>query len=309
MQKQGSYQGPVTPVVKLTILLNPAAGRQKGRRRLAQALEVLQRAGVVPTIRESRSGPHLVELARQVQAEKPDVVVSAGGDGTHHYVLNGLAGSQTPLGILSLGTGNDFAKGLGIPPEPEKAARVLLGGTPRPIDLARIGSTLYHCIAGVGFDSVVTRFANEQVRWVSGSPRYAWAILRCLKFYHPHRLEIRSDVKDFTGDVIFVTIGNNRSYGGGVTMAPRARLDDGLLDVCIVPAMSKLELLRWVPAAYRGEHLAHPDIGYFQTPAVTLNSPSRLELFADGEFIQELPATIEAVPNALRVMVPADLSR
>jgi diacylglycerol kinase (ATP) len=301
--------GTVTPVVKLTILLNPAAGRQKGRRRLAQALEVLQRAGVVPTIRESRSGPHLVELARQVQAEKPDVVVSAGGDGTHHYVLNGLAGSQTPLGILSLGTGNDFAKGLGIPPEPEKAAMVLLGGTPRPIDLARIGSTLYHCIAGVGFDSVVTRFANEQVRWVSGSPRYAWAILRCLKFYHPHHLEIRSDVKDFTGDVIFVTIGNNRSYGGGVTMAPRARLDDGLLDVCIVPAMSKLELLRWVPAAYRGEHLSHPGMGYFQTHKVTLNSPSRLELFADGEFIQELPATIEAVPNALRVMVPADLSR
>jgi diacylglycerol kinase (ATP) len=309
MQKQGSYQGPVTPVVKLTILLNPAAGRQKGRRRLAQALEVLQRAGVEPTIRESSSGPHLVELARQVQAEKPDVVVSAGGDGTHHYVLNGLAGSQTPLGIVSLGTGNDFAKGLGIPLEPEKAASVLLRGTPRPIDLARIGSTLYHCIAGVGFDSVVTRFANEQVRWVSGSPRYAWAILRCLKFYHPHRLEIRSDVKDFTGDVIFVTIGNNRSYGGGVTMAPRARLDDGLLDVCIVPAMSKLELLRWVPAAYRGEHLAHPDIGYFQTPAVTLNSSSRLELFADGEFIQELPATIEAVPNALRVIVPADVSR
>src|SRR5215467_8655854 len=120
MQKQGSYQGPVTPVVKLTILLNPAAGRQKGRRRLAQALEVLQRAGVEPTIRESSSGSHLVELARQAQAEKPDIVVSAGGDGTHHYVLNGLAGSQIPLGILSLGTGNDFAKGLGIPPEPEK---------------------------------------------------------------------------------------------------------------------------------------------------------------------------------------------
>jgi diacylglycerol kinase (ATP) len=309
MQKQGSYQGSATPVVRLTILLNPAAGRQKGRCQLAQALEVLQRAGVEATIRESRSGRDLVELARQAQAEKPDVIVSAGGDGTHHYVLNGLAGSQTPLGILSLGTGNDFAKGLGIPHEPEKAARVLLGGTLKSIDLARIGSTLYHCIAGVGFDSVVTRFANEQVRWVSGSPRYAWAILRCLKFYHPHRLEIRSDVKDFTGDVIFVTIGNNRSYGGGLTMAPRARLDDGLLDVCIVPAMSKLELLRWVPAAYRGEHLAHPGMGYFQTPRVTLNSPSRLELFADGEFIQELPATIEAVPNALRVMVPADVSR
>ena len=293
--------------MRLTILLNPAAGRQRGRRRLARALEALRSAGVEPKILESRSAQHLVELARQAQEQKPDVIVSAGGDGTHHYVLNGLAGSQTPLGILSLGTGNDFARGLGIPPEPHKAARLLLDrGTPKPIDLARIGSTLYHCVAGVGFDSVVTRFANEQVRWVSGSPRYAWAILRCLKFYQPHRLEIRSDGNNFTGDVIFVTVGNNRSYGGGLTMAPRARLDDGLLDVCIVPAMSKLELLRWVPAAYRGEHLAHPGMGYFQTPKVTLTSPSRLELFADGEFIQELPATIEAVPNALRVMVPAD---
>jgi diacylglycerol kinase (ATP) len=293
------------PTVRLTILLNPAAGRWKGRRRLAQALDVLRRAGVEPKILESRNGRHLVELAKEAQAEKPDVLVSAGGDGTHHYVLNGLWGSQTPLGILSLGTGNDLAKGLGIPVEPRAAAAVLLKGTPNPIDLARVGSTLYHCIAGVGFDSIVTRFANEQVRWLGGSPRYAWAILRCLKYYRPHRLELHSDAQDFAGDVIFVTIGNNRSYGGGVTMAPRARLDDGLLDVCIVPTMSKLELLRWVPAAYRGEHLAHPRISYFQTAKITLCSPSRLELFADGEFIQELPGTIEAVPHALRVMVPA----
>jgi diacylglycerol kinase (ATP) len=292
--------------VRLTILLNPAAGRRKGSRRLAQALEVLRHAGVELKIQESRDQQHLVELARQAQEEKPDVLVSAGGDGTHHYVLNGLAGSQTPLGILSLGTGNDLAKGLGIPVEPRAAAAVLLKGRPRAIDLARVGTALYHCIAGVGFDSVVTRFANEQVNWIHGSPRYAWAILRCLKFYRPHRLEMHSDGQDFAGDVIFVTIGNNRSYGGGVTMAPRARLDDGLLDVCIVPAMSKLELLRWVPAAYRGEHLAHPRIRYFQARKLTLNSPCRLELFADGEFIQELPATIEAVPNALRVMVPAD---
>jgi diacylglycerol kinase (ATP) len=295
--------------VRLTILVNPAAGRRKGRHRLAQALSVLRGAGVELTIRESRSGQHLVELARQAQAEKPDVVVSAGGDGTHHYVLNGLSGSQTPLGILSLGTGNDFAKGLGIPTEPRDAASILLRGTPKTIDLARVGSTLYHCIGGVGFDSIVTRFANEQVRWVGGSPRYAWAILRCLKFYRPHRLEMHSDSVNFADDVIFATVGNNRSYGGGVTMAPRARLDDGLLDVCVVPTMSKLELLRWVPAAYRGEHLRHPRISYFQTPKITLSSPARLELFADGEFIQELPATIEAVPNALRVLVPADESR
>ncbi|HLW77995.1 MAG TPA: diacylglycerol kinase family protein, partial [Terriglobia bacterium] len=249
---------------------------------------------------------HLTELARRAADARPDLVVSAGGDGTHHYVINGLAGSDVPLGILSLGSGNDFAAGLGIPAEPRAAAEVLLHGATRAIDLARVGTRFYGGIAGAGFDSVVTRFANERVHWVHGSPAYAWAILRCLKYYRPHPVEIRSSVKDFWGDVIFVTVGNSESYGGGVRMAPQARLDDGLLDVCVVPAMSKFELLRWVPSAYRGEHLRHPRIDYFQTSRVTLASTSRLELFGDGEFIQELPATIEAAPRALRVVVARD---
>jgi len=292
--------------MRITILHNPASGRRRGRRRLAQAVEVLRRAGVEPRICESRSAQHLVELAQQAKEENPDLVVSAGGDGTHHYVLNGLLGRQIPLGILSLGTGNDWANGLGIPVDDlREAATVLLKGTGRSVDLARVGDSFYHCIAGVGFDSIVTRFANENAQWLNGPARYAWAILRCLKFYRPYALDIQSDTRSFRGEVIFVTVGNNRSYGGGVTMAPHARMDDGLLDVCIVPAMSKVELLRWVPAAYRGEHLAHPRIDYFQARKLTLDSPCRLELFADGEFIQELPATIEAVPDALRVMVPA----
>ena len=290
--------------MRLTILLNPAAGRRKGARKFTQAIELLRRAGVEPRIHESQSPEHLVDLARKAVEDRPDAVVSAGGDGTHHYVINGLVGSDVPLGILSLGSGNDFARGLGIPVEPDAAAGALLRGLPRSIDLARIGPTVYGCIAGVGFDSVVTRFANERVRWVHGAPAYAWAILRCLKFYRPHLLEVRSNGRNYSGEVIFVTVGNTVSYGGGVKMAPRARLDDGMLDVCIVPAMGKLELLRWVPSAYRGEHLAHPRIQYFQASRVTLSSPSRLELFGDGEFIQELPATIETVPRALRVIVP-----
>lgn len=87
-------------------------------------------------------------------------------------------------------------------------------------------------------------------------------------------------------------------------MTPPARLDDGLLDVCIVPAMSKLEFLCWLPRAYRGRHLAHPRIVYFQARNIALTSGARLELFGDGEFMQELPATIEVVPRALPVMVP-----
>ncbi len=267
------------------------------------ALDVLRRGGVEPQIQESRDAPHLTELARQACEDKPDLVVSAGGDGTHHYVVNGLFGSEVPLGLLPLGSGNDFAEGIGIPAEPGAAAAILLRGRTRRIDLGRVGSTVYGCIAGVGFDSVVTRFANERVRRMRGSLGYVWAILRCLKSYRAQPLELRSDARDFSGDVMFAVVGNNVSYGGGVKITPRALLDDGLLDVCIVPAMAKLELLGWLPSVYRGAHLAHPRIVYFKARRVALSSPSRLELFGDGEFIQELPASIEVLPRALRFVV------
>jgi diacylglycerol kinase (ATP) len=291
--------------VRIILLLNPVAGRGNARRVLCEALEVLRGAGVEPQVRESRSARHLLELAHAAREEEPDMVVSAGGDGAHHYVINGLVGSQTPLGLLPMGRGNDFARGVGVPSQPRAAAAVLLHNRVREIDLARAGCAVYGCIAGVGFDSVVTRFANERVRWARGRLAYTWAILRCLKFYRPEPLELVADGQAFSGEVAFAVVGNNVSYGGGLRLTPRARLDDGLLDVCIVPYMGKLELLRWVPRAYRGEHLSHPGIVYFQARKVALRTPSRLELFGDGEFMQELPATIEVLPRALRVIVPA----
>jgi len=291
--------------VKLIILFNPAAGRGKARDALAAALEVLRRGGVEPDVRESRSTQHLRELARQAREEKPDVVVSAGGDGTHHHVLNGLAGGDIPLGLIPLGTGNDFAQGVGVPPDVRQAAAALLRGKTRAIDLGRVGSAVYGGMAGVGLDAMVARAVNARAPKVRGRLAYAWAILRCLRLYRPQPLEIRSEGFSYSGEVMFVVIGNGSLYGGGFKLTPGARLDDGLLDVCLVPALPKLELLRWAPRAYRGKHLAHPRIVYFQTRQIALASPARLELFGDGEFIQELPATIEVVPQSVRVIVPA----
>jgi diacylglycerol kinase (ATP) len=290
--------------MRIIILLNPNAGRGKARFVLREALEVMRREGFELDVQESRDAQHLLALARRAAAEKPDAIVSAGGDGTHHYVVNGIVGSEVALGIIPGGNGNDFAKGLGIPTQARAAAEVLRAGNIRRVDLGRSGNTFYGCIAGAGFDSVVTRYANERARRLRGSWAYAWSILRCLKSYRPEPLKIMSDVQEFFGDVIFAVVGNNVSYGGGIHLAPRAKLDDGLLDVCVVPYMGKLEFLRWVPRAYRGEHLKHPRIIYFQAPRVSLTTTSRLELFGDGEFMQELPATIEIVPRVLPVIVP-----
>ena len=288
--------------MRIIILFNPAAGRGRARRKFQAALEALQRAGIELEIQESRSAEHLRVLARQALAEQPDVVVSAGGDGTHHHVLNVLAGSDVPMGILPLGTGNDLALGIGIPTDPRQAASALLKGKTKQIDLGRVGSAFYAGMAGVGLDAMVARYVNERAQRIRGRLAYGWGVLRCLQAYQPRPLEVRADNLNFSGEIMSVLIGNYPFYGGGFRIAPRARADDGLLDVCLVPAMSKLQLLPWIPRVYRGTHLAHPHIRYFQTPRIELHSPGPLELFADGEFMQELPVAIEAAPRALRVI-------
>lgn len=290
--------------MRIIVLYNPSAAHGKARHLLKCALEIFRRHAVDFEVRESQSPQHLVELARRAHEEKPDLIVSAGGDGTHHYVLNGLFGSETPLGLLPVGRGNDFAIGVGIPRDLRGAAETLLYGRVRQVDLARVGQVVYGCVAGVGFDSTVNRYANERVYWLTGSLAYIWSLLYCLKDYRPKPLEITADGESFSGEVVFAVVGNNSSYGGGIRLAPRAKLDDGLLDVCIIPSMGRLEFLRWIPRAYRGEHLCHPRIKYFQARKIALRSTSRMELFGDGEFLQELPATIEVVPGALRVIVP-----
>ena len=290
--------------MRIIVLINPAAGRGKARRLLKCALQIFQKENVHFDVRESQSPRHLTELARAASEEKPDLIVSAGGDGTHHYVINGLFKSDVPLGLLPLGTGNDFAKGVGMPMDVHAAAAALLNGHVREIDLAQVGAAVYGCIAGVGFDSTVTRYANEHVRWIRGSLAYAWSLLCCMSEYRPQQLEIIADGDSFTREVLFAVVGNNSSYGGGIRLAPRARLDDGILDICVVPYMSRLELLRWVPRAYRGEHLNHPRIKYLSARKIILRSASRMELFGDGEFLQDLPATIEVLPCALRVIAP-----
>ena len=290
--------------MSIIILFNPAAGRGSARGRLVTALDVLRRGGVEPDIRESRSAGHLRELAHQARDEKPDIVVSAGGDGTHHHVLNGLRGDDVPMGLIPLGTGNDLPCGMGIPNDPPRAAEVLLRSKSKSIDLGGVGSNVYGGMAGTGFDSMVARYVNEHVQKVRGRVAYGWAILRCLKDYLPQTVEVEAEGFHFNGDVIAILVGNHSLYGGSFRITPRARPDDGLLDVCLIPAMSKIRLLPWIPRICQGTHLAHPRIQYFQTSRLTLCSPTSLDLYGDGEFIQPLPATIEALPRALRVIVP-----
>ena len=254
-------------------------------------------------------------------------VIAAGGDGTAHWVINGLAGTGAALGIIPLGSGNDMAVNLGIPVDVEAATRTAVGGTVRRADLGRIsvqspksqvqshnrGGTLdfgletldshFGCIASFGLDSHANRIANRHRR-LHGTLIYIYALLRSLIEYRVPQVTIRGDVGEISGAMMLVAAANAPSYGGGMRLAPRAEMADGMLDLCMVSNMSRLKLLRCFPEVYFGTHLRHGEFTCQRTARFRLEADRPLEVFADGECLGLTPADVEVLPGALAFVAP-----
>jgi YegS/Rv2252/BmrU family lipid kinase len=265
-------------------------------------------------IAESHSQQDLIDLAEQAARQGFDIVAAVGGDGTIHYVLTGIFNAQNSpnpasaaLGIIPLGRGNDIARTLNIPEDLEAACRVLLAGKIKKIDLARTGSNVYAGVAGIGFDSEATRLANETKLSGGRLPAsfiYTYAVLRALASYRPKRVQLKHDGGCFDGKIMFAVVSNGQCYGGGMRITPTAILDDGLLDVCIVREVSKLQLLRNFPHVFRGSHIGHPFVEYFRASRVEIIADEQMELFGDGEYLEKTPIKIEVARQALSVVVP-----
>lgn len=286
------------------LVVNPAAGRGAGRKALPRLFRLAQAAGVEVEISESRE--HLAALSRQAVAEGIERLIVAGGDGTQHLALQALPGSATALAVLPLGSGNDLAAALGMPRELEAAFDAALTGTITSIDAGRLAGEYFAGVAGLGFDSEVARHA-QGVRLLRGKAIYIYSVLRALGSFRPPNLTLHSDGGDYHGPATLVAFGNIHRYGGGVAIAPDAQPDDGLLDVVIVGAVSKPELLRVFPRAYRGAHVPHPKIVVLRARRVEVALDRPLAVYGDGEAMAEVGpagAAVELVPRALAVVRP-----
>ncbi|WP_298743216.1 diacylglycerol kinase family protein [uncultured Microbacterium sp.] len=221
-----------------------------------------------------------------------------------------LAGSAVPLGIVPTGTGNDLATSLGIRDlDADAAADAVISGRTRTIDLARVtrpdGSTvLYGTVLASGFDSKVNDRANRMT-WPRGHLRYTIAILaefvRLRGIPFEVELDLDSGVTErVSGDHVMATVGNGRTYGGGIPICPDADLEDGLLDVTLVRPAGRLPLLRLLPRVYRGTHTSIAQVSTFRVRAAQLSSPG-VTAYADGDPLGPLPLSIDVAPSALRV--------
>ncbi|MFO0578008.1 MAG: diacylglycerol kinase family protein [Polyangia bacterium] len=297
---------------RVRVVVNPSARGGRGVAALSRLMGQHVAGGEIEWV-QSRSAEHFVALVRAAQDEPLDALAVAGGDGTVTLAAAALRdGQRLPLGVLPIGSGNDFARDCGVPSELGAACAALIRGVPRRVDLgeAGAGGPRFGCVASVGLDELALRTIYASL-WPRSKALNICAALRGLIAYRPRTVEVSWERGRFVGPVMFVAVTNTKSYGGGFRVSPAASIEDGRLDVCIVQAADKVRLLGQFPRILRGTHGEIAEVTLAQTPWARIRPLDRapLTVCLDGELdlaaaTEDRPIELRCLPGALTVLVP-----
>ncbi len=286
------------------MIVNPLAGGGRAGRQLSDVRAALEALGLPHHVEPTRSLVHARELALQA-THAGETAVAFGGDGLIAAVADALRDTDGLLGVLPGGRGNDFARVLGIPLKARAACAVLATGVAQALDMGQVGSRSFIGIASCGIDSDANRIAN-QTTLVRGNLVYIYGALRALAGWRRASFTLTfDDGTTRTVNGYSVAAANSRSYGGGMRLAPEARLEDGLLDVVIISDMPKLRFLALLPTVFTGGHVRAASVEVLRCASLHVDASRPLTVYADGDPIGQLPVTIRALPGAVRVLVPA----
>jgi YegS/Rv2252/BmrU family lipid kinase len=290
--------------VPVTLLVNPSSGGGRALAALPRVQDALRLAGVDAAAVHTQSLAHARELAHAVTAAGR-IPVTLSGDG----LVGAVAGALTTvpgavMGVLPGGRGNDFARVAGIPLDPVEACAVIATGVPQPVDLGEVDGRPFIGIASFGFDSDANRIANEAPARL-GNLVYGYGALRALMGWKAASFTVRVDgeVHRFRG--WSVAAANSKAYGGGMFVAPDADLHDGQLDVVLTDECSRLRFLRTLPKVFKGTHVHEDVVHVLRGREIHVSADRPFTIYADGDPIAVLPATIRCRPAAVSILLPA----
>lgn len=292
------------------MLVNPNAGRGLSRRVAGAAIAELRRLSLAVDVVVTRSADHCRDAATAAMAAGCSAVAVCGGDGAVAAALPALAGSSVPLGVLPGGSGNDFARALGLPVrDAVSAARVVALGLAAPVDLGRVRSEgmpdrWFGTVVAAGFDARVNERMNSMI-WPRGRTRYHVALVRELASFRPISYVLSVDDTRLECEAMLVAVGNLSSYGGGMRICPDARAGDGLLDVTVVTSISRVKLVRLFPSVYPGRHVRRTEVLTLRGRSVSVSAVSAgpgVVAYADGERVGPLPVSVSVEPGVLSVL-------
>jgi YegS/Rv2252/BmrU family lipid kinase len=285
------------------LLVNPHSAGGRTLKLMPEVERELRARSIAYRILRTESLEHGIGEARKA-AEAGEIPVVMSGDGLVGQVGGMLAETDTPMGVIPGGRGNDLARVLGIPSDPAGAVAVLAEGGTRRIDVGVANERRFIGVASCGFDSDANRIANE-ARLVRGNLVYAYAAIRALIAWRPAKFTITlDDAEPFEYEGYSVAVANSRAFGGGMFVAPHAELDDGKFDVITVSDVGKLQYARGLPKAFKGTHLENEEVSELRAARVEIQADRPFAVYADGEHLTDLPTTLSVLPGALRVIAP-----
>lgn len=292
-------------VRKARLIYNPTSGREEVKRRVADILHKLEQGGYEASAHATQQEGDATLAAALAVDRGFDLIVAAGGDGTLHEVINGMAGKpiRPHLGVVPMGTTNDFARGLGIPKQWEAACELILRQESTPIDVGRINQTYFINIAGGGSLTELTYEVPSKLKTVLGQLAYYMKGIEKLPRLKPIKMKFETPQSTIEEKVMLFLIANSNSIGGFEKLAPKASLNDGLFDVLILKQCNLADFIRIVTLALRGEHIDDEHLIYFQTDWLSISAHEYTQLNLDGEFGGTLPCTFNVLPNHLNIFI------
>lgn len=243
-------------------------------------------------------------LASKAAEKGFERIGAAGGDGTLAEVLSGVLETGGHLGLVPLGTGNDFARTLGVFGDPMQAVQTLLQGSPQPVDVGWANGSPFVNLVACGFDAVVGERINQGFGWIRGTGAYVLAVLQSLVTYRASSICLTVDGERIEKKAMLCAVANAASYGGGMKIAPMASISDGLLDVVMLEEVPKLEFLQQFPKVFRGEHLSHPKVHTWRGRVIEIEADPALPVLCEGDLIGSTPLKIHLDPGRVSVIHP-----
>jgi diacylglycerol kinase (ATP) len=294
--------------VAVAVVANPTSGRGKGAKLIPEVDALLRSLGVDHTMHICATPEDPERFARQAAHGGAAIVAALGGDGQVGMCANGVIGTGAALAVIPAGTGNDFARHIGLDrKDPLAATRLLADPTTKQIDVVRVSTPererYFVNVGGAGFDSEVNAHAN-QVRRLKGTPKYIYSTFVTLARFTAGSFTVTIDGERHDLPAMMIAVGNGSSYGGGMLVTPEARVDSGTLDVCVIGRISKLNFVRTFPKVFKGRHVDHPAVTMLRGKSVEITADRTFQVFADGELVGSLPVTFVIEPAALPLVVP-----
>ncbi len=301
--------------MRARVILNPSADHGRAGALQDQILAYCREYGEADLVKSEQTG-HATELAREAADAGYDLVLAAGGDGTVHEIANGLvhgSRAETALGLIPIGSGNDFAYGMGLMGDMKMAVRRAFSGKSRLNDLARVEDDrgqieLAVNGIGIGFDATVS-IQSRMITRIHGFAMYALATLRTIAFYYQTpELEIHFDDERINQQALLLAVGLGPRIGGGFYLTPDAVFDDGLLDSCTVHPVNRPTMIKMLPEVMRGSHITSRHVTMRRNKNIHLTSDIALPIHLDGEIFafhedNVRQVTITILPAALPVMI------